>query len=397
MHKKAKKNGFWQSPLALVILVVIMLAMILAIVVFSARKEAEIAERKAEEAGQTQSSQSEEVKPTSPPSEEEVIITEDGDAPVRITAQGTYENSSVLSTSTGFSMTLSLGIELPDVTDAIYLNPHFVYEYAGNPDEMYCYLLKAERVPLEYANNDPGPAMSTANIGITDFAILGRTYDKVVPAECRNSAQYGVRWRDNSGLGGQEHDGDSIHILVIRISDGTLMGAAKASIVYDKASKSYKLASLENTDVKYTGELTTAQRDQLIQDARAYLLEGNPKMTFGVNEEELDSQMPFVVVERPGKPYYNKLFDKNGNVIPRGSISNSKVFAVNINYGGIGFYTVYFAPEAQAHGFTVEKLNEDEELKLVIIGYDAFAPITVDTFNSYLYPDDVASFGASNY
>lgn len=392
---KKQKKSFWKSPAALVLLVVAMIAMILAIVVFSAKKEAEIAETKKNEAEASRPQVT--VAPTSPPSEEEVIIDEDGDGAIKITASGTYHNNIVRSVSTGYGMTLSVGIELPEANDAIYLNPHFTYEYAGNPDEAYCYLLKSERVPLEYSNNSPGSAYNSASQNTTDFAIRGRTYDKVVPVSCVDSSNYGVRWKDNPGLGGKANDGDVIHILAIRISDGTLMGAAKAEITYSSSSGSYQISTFDNADVSVTGELTAAQREQIIQDSFDYLINGNDQASFGVTMEDLEQQKPFIVVERPGRTYYNRLYDKGGSVIASGTLSNCNVYAVNINYNGFGFFTIYFAPEPQAHGLQIETMPTDEDLKLVIVGYDAFAPMTVDTFNSYLFPDDIDIFGADKY
>lgn len=395
--KKTGKKDFMKSPAAFVVMVIVMLAMILAIVVFSGKKEAEIQQRKEEQAAENQPAATETPRPTSTPSTEEVIITEDGNEAVSVNAEGTYKNNKVYSISTGYGMTLYLGLEQEEATDALYLNPHFVYEYAGNPDEAYGYLLSTGRVPLEYSRTDPAPATTTEFMDTTDFAILGRTLDKVVPATCVDSQNYGVRWIDNPGIGGKANDGDTVHILVIRLSDGTLMGAAKAEIAYTQGDKSYRISSLSNTDVSNTGELTNEQRESLIQASFDFLMTGNDQMTFGVDQAELNRQKPFIIVERPGTPYYNKLYDKEANVISRGTLSICNVYAVNINCDGFGFFTFYYAPEPQAHGLKLEKMSEDEELKLVMVGYDAFAPMTVDIFNSFIFPDDVDKFGADKY
>lgn len=395
MNGRGKKKP-WRSPHAFVTLVTVMLAMILALVVFSSEKEEEIAQKKGGERAAVPQS-IEEIKPVSSPSKEKVIITEDGNAAVNTDVLGFYRNNVVYTVSTGYGMSLSIGLEMSGDADALYINPHFSYEYAGNPDEAYCYLLKTERVPLEYAKNNPGPANSFANQNVTDFAIRGRTYDRVVPAAFTDTSNYGVCWKDNSGMGGRAHDGDLLRILIIRISDGTLMGAAQAEITYDEAKESYQFVSLVNADVSVTGELSAGQRENLVQDTFTYLLNGNEQMSFGVTLEELEAQRPFIVVERPGRTYYNRLYDKDGRSIAKGTLSNCDIYAVNINYYGFGFFTVYFAPEPQAHGLRVEKLSEDGEPKLVIVGYDAFAPMTVDTFNSFLYADDVDLFGAAQY
>ena len=58
--------------------------------------------------------------------------------------------------------------------------------------------------------------------GLTDFAIVGRTYDKVVSASVQNRDHFGVRWIDSPAYGGLEHGGDTARILIIRISDSIL-------------------------------------------------------------------------------------------------------------------------------------------------------------------------------
>ena len=56
---------------------------------------------------------------------------------------------------------------------------------------------------------------------------------------------------------------------------------------------------------------------------------------------------------------------------------------------------MYFAPEGMAYGLHTEQLGD--EFDLLIIGYDAFAPMTVESFNSHLFPDDAETFGAAYY
>ena len=386
-------NKFCRNPIVIGIIGFIMITMILAFVVFSAQMEALLkASQKHESDPQARPPDQPEETVISPPSNEAVIISEDGNQPTKIRSSGTYLNK-LLTVSTGYGMTFSLGIDQQDGSDAIYLNPHFEYAYAGNPEEAYGYLIRTERVPLEYSETSEAPAWSEKYRGLTDFAIVGRTYDKVVSASVQSRDHFGVRWIDSPAYGGLEHGEDIVRILIIRISDGTLMGAVKAEISYDYGTHSYGISTLVNSDVSYTGELTGEQRGELIEETIRILVQGNAQMTLGISREELEAQSASVVVDHPQRTYYSKLYDMDGNIVSSGRYSNCEIYAVNINCDGYGFFTVYFAPEPQANGLTVQTLNEGEPLKLVPIGYDAIAPFTVDSFNRFLLPGDMKHFG----
>ena len=378
-------------------MVILMIAIILAIVVFSAKKEAQIKEEKQPKKDpEARPSESQAEIIISSPSVEEVIITEDGNLPANLKSTGTYRNNNVQSVSTGFGMVFSVGLEEEGVTDAVYLNPHFEYAYASNPDEAYGFLMRTERVPLEYGDSSASPAWSTKYSGLTDFAIVGRTYDKVVPASARDLVNYGVRWIDSPAYGGMDNDGDKVLILIIRLSDGTLMGSVKLDISFDRETKAYSLKNLTNNDVSFTNDLNRTQRDHLVDEAIQYLNEGNEQMTLSVTKEELESQSQSTIVEKIPRVFYNKLFDTDGNAVAAGKFSKCDIYAVSINCDGYGFFTVYFAPEPQANGLAAPTLDNGEELKLVLIGYDAFAPFTVETFHSFLFPEDIELFDAES-
>ena len=175
------------------------------------------------------------------------------------------------------------------------------------------------------------------------------------------------------------------------------MGAVNICVSFDRGTKTYSLENLTNNDVGNTGDLSAEQRDNLIAETVQYLTEGNDQMTLSATKEELESQSRSTVVEKIPRVYYNKLYDTNGNVVAAGRFSKCDIYAVNINCDGYGFFTVYFAPEPQANGLAAPTLAEGDELKLVPIGYDAFAPFTIETFNSFLFPEDISLFDAGNF
>lgn len=388
-----QKSEFYKSPVCIVLIISAMILMVLAVVVVSTRMEDKLrdtAKPGNEPQDHTNARRAEII--ISEPSKEEVIVTEDGNDPLKMRSSGTYLNNRVLSAAAGYGMTFTLGLEQENLTDALYLNPHFEYAYAGNPDEAYGYLMKTERVPLEFAESTDSTESSASYVGLTDFVITGRTYDKIIPALARDPNHYGVRWADSPAYGGADHAGDQLRILIIRLSDGTLMGSVKAEINYDIRAKTYSLCNLIDSDVSSTGELSTVEREQLIQEAIQYLVQGNGHMTMSLSKEELEAQMQSVIVEHPLHVYYNKLYDTEGNVVSAGVFSRCEIYAVHINCDGFGYFTVYFAPEPQVNGLTMRTLDKGEELKLVLIGYDAFAPFTPESFARFLYPEDISLF-----
>ena len=389
----SQRAEFYKNPVFIAIIISAMIMMVLGIVVVSTRLEDKLRDSENEgDAPQEHINARRAEIIISEASEEEVIITEDGNEPLSMKSYGTYLNNRVLSVAPGYGMTFTLGLEQDGLTDALYLNPHFEYAYAGNPYEAYGYLMKTERVPLECAETSASPAWSADYAGLTDFVITGRTYDRVVPATALDPNRYGVRWADSPAYGGADHAGDQMRILIIRLSDGTLMGAVKADISYDIRTRTYSLRSLMESDVASTGELSKDEREHLIQEAIQYLVQGNSQMTMNLTREELEAQKQSFIVEHPLGVYYNKLFDTDGKVVSSGAYSKCEIYAVHLNCDGFGYFTVYFAPEPQVNGLSMKTLNKGEQMKLVLFGYDAFAPFTAESFSSFLHPEDISLF-----
>ena len=115
-------------------------------------------------------------------------------------------------------------------------------------------------------------------------------------------------------------------------------------------------------------------------------------MTMNLTREELEAQKQSFIVEHPLGVYYNKLFDTDGKVVSSGAYSKCEIYAVHLNCDGFGYFTVYFAPEPQVNGLSMKTLNKGEQMKLVLFGYDAFAPFTAESFSSFLHPEDISLF-----
>ena len=384
-----RKHKKTDSPLRMILSFTALIVLILVIVIVSARQEAE-EKVKAEEATPVPSE-----VPTatmSPPSSEEVIISEDGDAALNIKSDGIYSNIENLEIQTGFGRYISIGLGSGEVQDAICINPHMRYDYAENPEEQYGFLLRTDRVPLEYADTDAKPGNAPKNASFSDLAILGRTYDRLVPASFSDPDHFGVRWADRPAFGGQAHDGDTLYVLAVRIADGTLMGTGRADIVYDYPSNTYSIRNFQNSDILYSGELSKEWRDKLYDDAVAFLQTGNDKFHIGFANMDWTEMKQFAVIEKLNRTYYGKFFNTLGNVISAGKYAGMDIYAVNINCSGYGFFTVYFCPEPMAYGLHLDRLG-NQELNLIPIGYDAHSPMTEKLFNSYLLEEDAKALG----
>ena len=128
----SQRAEFYKNPVFIAIIISAMIMMVLGIVVVSTRLEDKL--RDSENEGDTPQEHINARRAEiiiSEASEEEVIITEDGNEPLSMKSSGTYLNNRVLSVAPGYGMTFTLGLEQDGLTDALYLNPHF--EYAPGP------------------------------------------------------------------------------------------------------------------------------------------------------------------------------------------------------------------------------------------------------------------------
>ena len=351
MKKKKKTEAAVRS----ILFAAAVIGLILITVVASSRQQAADGEKEESEAAPSPSAGPSAT--ASLPSLEEVFVTEDGNAALTVKSDGYYSNAEKLEIQTGYGRYISLGLGNGDIRNAVYLNPHMRYDYAENPDEQYGFLIRTDRVPLEYADTVPAPGGDPKNTAYTDLAILGRTYDKLAPAAYTDPEQFGVRWIDSPAFGGQPHDGDTLYILAVRISDGTLMGAGRADIIYDYPSNTYSIRNFRNSDILYTGELPEKWRDKLYDDAVTFIERGNEKFHIGFSGTDWKDIKQFAVIEKLNRTYYRKFFNTLGNVTSSGRYAGMDIYAVNINCSGYGYFTVYFCPEPMAYGLHTDRLG----------------------------------------
>ena len=350
---------------------------------------------KAGSEAQTDFSQSETVQTKEEKTQEEVVDYSvfDESCIGAGAAQAVYCNGEQKPLSLGNGRELRIGASSTD-GDAIYLNPAFYYAGAKNAGEQYGFLLRAERGNIEYSSihGTPAPRTALVNANETNLLIVGRTYDKLVPASYQNAQDYGVRWTADRNAEGAVTDACIVTMHVIRLSDGILMGCATAAIAYDSSKESFVLGEVHSSDVSMTGELSESKRDELIHEAAAFLGEGNGKMQLDYSEELIRNSRHLICVEKLTAPIFNRLFSTAGDAISAAAFRGYELYAVHLPYVGLGYLTVYFAPETQVNGLREAVWGNEGSAKLQPVGYDALSPFSEQSMESFLLPEDLDFF-----
>lgn len=326
--------------------------------------------------------------PTIPP---DIVLERDEEAwklntPDTEEVQYVYDNSAKLSCDLASTIHLTIGIGNSFKSSGIYLEPTLTYDYETDPNEAYVFIIRASNGSIEY----PGEP-STRQPDKRFYYVAGRTYDKLICSDFDYENIDGLKWRIDAWNGDAPEVGANLTIHAVRLDDGFLMGSAKASIIYDATESVYKLSTLARADVASTGELSAEEREEMVRDAVAFINAGNDIFPLEITEIEFLNYQEFIVVEHLDRVLHSRLFDKDGNVAPAGRFLKYTVYAVSVPDTGHGYITVYFAPITEIKGYS----SAEEQKGFCVLGYDAWMASDVDTFNSYLFPEDAAEFGVS--
>lgn len=293
--------------------------------------------------------------------------------------QGMYLNTERSCTFPSGSV-LKIGVNL-EYADALYLNP--VYE-AVEEENIFS---EGETAFAFYLKTMFGEDVSTSsNVQMTYdvssasdikyFVITDRTYDTLVPAGYTDSVNYGVKWNDLNNYHGFDGSDYDMEIRVVRLPDGQLMGTAKMHISFDVSGK-YSVTSLVYSDVAATGELTEDKRSEAIERAFAFFCGEDKGQSTFVDQTYWEAYKIRAVVEKVDNwLYFPRLFDASGNVASAGKFSGMDAYAVNINYPGYGFATVYVAPQQQINGL---RGSTDASDDLQPFAFDALKPFSRTT------------------
>lgn len=266
-----------------------------------------------------------------------------------------------------------------DKSDAIYLNP--VYE--ATDDE---YIFSAEQTTFAFylktiygndiiAAGTPNVYNAASNAEYKNLVITDRTYDSLVPAEY-DAAGNGAKWVDLNNFHGFDGQDCNIDIRIVRLPDGQLMGVARLHIAFDSASQTYRITGLTNRDVSVTGELQPELRSDAVEKAFEFFCSDDKGQSTFVDQSYWDAYRSSAIVEKTDGFYFPRLFDASGNVITAGRYSGMDIYAVNINYPGYGFATIYMAPQQQIEGMR-SSAPSDEDIQP--FAYDAFKPYDKST------------------
>lgn len=313
---------------------------------------------------------------TPTPEDDESIVWEDECAMGTVGAVGVYSNDTSLGCDLAYGVHITIGTDSGD-ENGLILAPRVSYDYARNPNERYGYIVRASSGEL-VCDTEPMPETSAELAGCSHLYIPGRTYDTLCSAE-------NLRWVSSSSAAGGQNTSASIYIRAVRLSDGFLMGCARVNVTLDDNGM-YRLSQLTRSDVSVTGELDNEVRDSLVAEAIQYIQSDAMQPILRYSDADYENVRAFIVVEKLPKPIYGKLFDSAGDVAPAGRFAGMDVYAVHLPYTGLGYVTVYFAPETQ-----LTKVDAGD--KLAVLGHDALDPRSAETMTQYLLPEDAEKFG----
>lgn len=288
---------------------------------------------------------------------------------------GKYANR-VLSAASRTSGTLYVGTE-GGATDALYLNPR----YEPSEDEIadirrtgvelsYGIYIKCEKNGLSWADE----SYVSREAGVHSYVISGQTYDTLTSADS-------VRWELDSTI--EDIDASvlpHIDFRVVSLWDGSLVDVFRLDLDYDGAITPLNL--YEN-DVRNTGVLREEDWKGMLEDCDEFI-SGNP---FGAAAtlNTTNAVMDGVIIDNPGVTYFPKLMGADGQPAAAGKFSRCEVYAVNIPQPGLGFITLYFAPESQLYGLSMPM----DRLDLTLFGYDLLLPFSQEMLAT---PDEFAEY-----
>lgn len=283
---------------------------------------------------------------------------------------GSYQNNKVLTYDYGGG-TISLGVNAPDVTKALYLNPSC--SIASASGVRVGFFISASSPGLYYSSREGSAADQGKNKGVANFVLLGETYDTAIPAAYVSSENYGVRW-ERDPLAEQDNGETTLYIRAVNLGNGQPLALCRATVVYDENTNSYSLATLTSADVVDTGEMTEEEKDSLVEQAVQFMVAQNI-----VNPTEgWSAAKESALVEHVPTTYFPWFLGPNGEQLRSYDkpYQNGEIWAVNLPLASYNV-TVYFAPYLQAVlGFEHATTPGSDELNLVPIGCARLDPRT---------------------
>ena len=325
----------------------------------------------------------------------------------------TYRNDGVVDIEIREGMTMSVGVDGPSLVDAIYLNPTFQNENRKN--DRYAFYISTEYGRIDCSHAHRGTADSKPYLEYQSFAIMDRTYDTLVPAEFKTIEDYGVRWVMDKPITELEEMQGSIYIRAVSLDTGMMIGTAEVRVAYLKSANAFEIASGYSSDIMHSPSYTEADREELLDDAVTFFVNGTDEFTIGFNDpKSLEPMLEFASVEEVTHPYFSKLYTDKSIAFRNNTLDGYTLIAVNIPHKDFGVLTAYFIPWEEAgkvktkepvieedvyndeEGEYNKEIKEPKQDDFTLIGYDALMPFSQSTFIDNLYPDDIEFFTGSN-
>lgn len=247
---------------------------------------------------------------------------------------------------------ISVGVNTDEETDMVYLNPQA--SVTGFPDSKIGFYITPSRGDLVYAYEGSGSKDEGENAK-HQFFVIDWAYDELTPVDYTDHENFGIGWANNFLEDGKMYEGAEIYIRAIDLSHrNRMLAAAKATIIYDSKSQTYRLAGLQSNDAVSAGELTAEESAELA--GRAYDLASNRR--YGPNQSIANSLRLFgtkeaavekAVVEFLGSRTYFPYLINRSNQSTLSSVYTNRfddIFAVTIPVEETGFITMYYSASA---------------------------------------------------
>jgi hypothetical protein len=304
-----------------------------------------------------------------------------------------YANNVVLQCQLHDGLFLNIGLENPDDMRALMFDPKCYVDGEEFQDRYGFYFTSEKGGTFSYSDITIGSVSSEKAADINSFVILNRTLDTLAPASYRSDIKFGVSI-DYNDLAAETGEGivDIIHIRVINLDKGILVGAARAEVSYERSTKTYSITNLYSSDVHDTGEITEDMREYLVAATKAYFSGGAKEFTISLPEDRWAEMMEKATVEVTPKTYFKQLYNIRSNAIRSSAINKYELIAVNIPFEGYVVFTAYFTPQYNVDGSGRENWPQNAEPRQMLIAYDALCPYSKTTFIDNLYPEDVEFF-----
>ncbi len=302
-----------------------------------------------------------------------------------------YANNKVLTYKYNKTDSISVGVDAPDETGSIIINPHASVTDEGHRVAFY---VEPSRCFLNYAHFPFEEMDSTTNMPEKNI-VVNWVYNEATTGTYHSSDDYGISWVNSYQYDNQDHTGCTLAIRAVDLNESQLIAVCTATIIWNEDSKQYELASLTGNDVSDTGAMSSSDRADLLSRAYDLMLDENfgPNNSYDLTEDDKAELIEFGIVEKVPSTYFQRFISEYGTTAKSSKYAYDDIYAVSFKVGPWGFITMYYSPQA-SYLSDIEPGNPEEEyiafdktpvtsMDLKYFGHD---PVGLYTRNPSLYP-----------